>query len=231
MKTIEKNCPNCGQPMQIDIESAETKCNYCKREFLIEHDDTIENEEKRLEKVNLVLKLQKRTFIIPLVLLVVILFLLTIFTIEEIKEQKEKYSKKDTISYNLKSINELSDTDIKDISASSIDEINTWNKFESNTCEKLGFYLIIKDSITTLYDVYKINYKLDSGDYDVYIAVAYENVTNNSGISYTATELHAVTLTIDSYDIWGFESEEDLYNTLPNIYGSKVIATNDLYKS
>lgn len=231
MRTIEKNCPNCGQPMEIDIESAETKCNYCKREFLIEHDDTIKNEEKRKEKVNLVLKLQKRTFVIPLILLVVILFLLTFFTIDGINKQKEKFSKKDIISYNLKSINELSDTDIKDISANSLDEINSWNKFDQYTSEKLGFYLIIKDQITTLYDVYKMSYKLDSGNYDVYVAVAYDNITNNSGISYTTTELHAVTLTIDSYDIWGFESEEDLYNSLPNIYESKVIATNDLYKS
>lgn len=231
MKTIEKNCPNCGQPMEIDLESTETKCKHCKRIFLIEHDNKIENKEERLEKVNLVMKLQKRTFIIPLVLFLIIIFLLTIFTINGVNKEKEKLSKKDTISYNLKSINELSDNDINDINAKSLEEIKFWNNFESTASEKIGYYLIIKDSITTLYDVYKINYKLDSNNYDIYVAVAYENITTNSGISYTATELHAVTLTIEDYDVWGFESEEDLYNSLPNTYKAKIIATNGLYKN
>ena len=77
---------------------------------------------------------------------------------------------------------------------------------------------------------YKINYKLDSNNYDIYVAVAYENITTDSGISYATTELHATTLTIEDYDVWGFESEEDLYNSLPNTYDAKIIATNGLYK-
>lgn len=230
MKTIEKNCPNCGQPIEIDLNSTEIKCNHCKRIFLIEHDNKIENKEERLEKVNLVLKLQKRTFIIPLVLFLIILFLLIISTINGINKEKEKFTKHDTISYNLKSINELSDNDINDINTNSLEEIKLWNNYESNTSEKIGYYLIIKNSITTLYDVYKINYKLDSNNYDIYVAVAYENVTTDSGISYATTELHAVTLTIEDYDVWGFETEEDLYNSLPNTYDAKVIATNGLYK-
>ena len=80
MKTIEKNCPNCGQSIEIDLNGTEIKCNHCKRIFLIEHDNKIENEEERLEKVNLVLKLQKRTFIIPLVLFLIIFCLLIIST-------------------------------------------------------------------------------------------------------------------------------------------------------
>ncbi len=231
MKTIEKNCPNCGLPIEIDLKSTETKCKHCKRTFLIEHDNMIKNKEKRLEKVNLVMKLQKRTFLIPLIVFLILVTLLTYFTIKEINKEKEKFTKKDTISYNLKSLNELSDSDINNISNESLDEINYWNNFESTSRERLGYYLIIKDSITTLYDVYKINYKLDSNNYDIYIAVAYENVTTDSGISYTASELHAVTLTIDNYDIWGFESEEDLYNSLPNTYKAKIIATNDLYNN
>ena len=74
------------------------------------------------------------------------------------------------------------------------------------------------------------SYKLDSNNYDVYVAVAYENITTDSGISYATTELHATTLTIEDYDVWGFESEEDLYNSLPNTYDAKIIATNGLYK-
>ena len=229
MSNIIKKCPNCGKLMDVDFNKDKVICPNCKKIFLIEHDPIKPDE----DNINLVMTVSKKVFVIPiLVLLFLILFLIFSFN----KLCKSNYLEKNNseINYSIKSISSLNEEDEKKIFMQSLSLINEWNKLDENvslTTEKhLGYYLIKLNSVSTLYDVYEMTYKINNNDYNIYTGVEYSSIEKNKQLTFGNSQIHGLSLDKGGKQLWGYDSIKEYYYDIPRTIDSKVEATDGLFK-
>ena len=90
MKEIEKKCPNCSKVLEVDPSLKEIKCPNCNREYTIEK-SRIKRKGKEVESINLVMKVSKNVFVIPVVIFSSIILILTLATIHSGNNYKLKF--------------------------------------------------------------------------------------------------------------------------------------------
>ncbi len=231
MKEIEKKCPNCSKVLEVDPSLKEIKCPNCNREYIIEK-SKIKRKGEEVESINLVMKVSKNVFIIPVAIFSSIILILTLVTIHSVNNYKSKLKSQDESKELQENIKKIKDIDKEKIEEKSLSEINNWNIEKDNVhlddSKELGQYLYRVDDHSTIYDVYELTYKINNSDYTIYTAVIYNNL-NNENINQIIPEIHGATITKDSENLWGYDTIKDLYYDINTPEDAKLEATKGLY--
>lgn len=231
MKEIEKKCPNCSKVLEVDPSLKEIKCPNCNREYIIEK-SKIKRKDEEVESINLVMKVSKNVFIIPVAIFSSIILILTLVTIHSVNNYKSKLKSQDESKELQENIKKIKDIDKEKIEEKSLSEINNWNIEKDNVhlddSKELGQYLYRVDDHSTIYDVYELTYKINNSDYTIYTAVIYNNL-NNENINQIIPEIHGATITKDNENLWGYDNIKDLYYDINTPEDAKLEATKGLY--
>lgn len=231
MKEIEKKCPNCSKVLEINPSLKEIKCPNCNREYIIEK-SKIKRKGEEVESINLVMKVSKNVFIIPVAIFSSIILILTLVTIHSVNNYKLKLKGQDESKELQENIKKIKDIDKEKIEEKSLSEINNWNMETDNVhlddSKELGQYLYRVDDHSTIYDVYQLTYKINNSDYTIYTAVIYNNL-NNDNINQIIPEIHGATITKDNENLWGYDTIKDLYYDINTPENAKLEATKGLY--
>ena len=131
MKEIEKKCPNCSKVLEVDPSLKEIKCPNCNREYTIEK-SRIKRKGKEVESINLVMKVSKNVFVIPVVIFSSIILILTLATIHSANNYKLKLKGQDETKELHDNIKKIKDIDKEKIEEKSLSEINNWNVEKDN---------------------------------------------------------------------------------------------------
>ena len=231
MKEIEKKCPNCSKVLEVDPSLKEIKCPNCNREYTIEK-SRIKRKGKEVESINLVMKVSKNVFVIPVVIFSSIILILTLATIHSANNYKLKLKGQDETKELHDNIKKIKDIDKEKIEEKSLSEINNWNVEKDNVhlgnSKELGQYLYRVNNHSTIYDVYELTYKINNSDYTIYTAVVYNDL-NNDNINQIIPEIHGATITKDNENLWGYDTIKDLYYDINTPEKSKLEVTKGLY--
>ena len=231
MKEIEKKCPNCSKVLEVDPSLKEIKCPNCNREYIIEK-SKIKRKGEEVESINLVMKVSKNVFIIPVAIFSSIILILPLVTIPSVNNYKSKLKSQDETKELQENIKKIKDIDKEKIEEKSLSEINNWNIEKDNVhlddSKELGQYLYRVDDHSTIYDVYELTYKINNSDYTIYTAVIYNNL-NNENINQIIPEIHGATITKDNENLWGYDNIKDLYYDINTPEDAKLEATKGLY--
>lgn len=231
MKEIEKKCPNCSKVLEVDPSLKEIKCPNCNREYTIEK-SRIKRKGKEVESINLVMKVSKNVFVIPVAIFSSIILILTLATIHSVNNYKLKLKGHDETKELQENIKKIKDIDKEKIEEKSLSEINNWNIEKDNVhlgnSKELGQYLYRVNNHSTIYDVYELTYKINNSDYTIYTAVVYNDL-NNDNINQIIPEIHGATITKDNENLWGYDTIKDLYYDINTPEKAKLEVTNGLY--
>ena len=204
MKEIEKKCPNCSKVLEVDPSLKEIKCPNCNREYTIEK-SRIKRKGKEVESINLVMKVSKNVFVIPVVIFSSIILILTLATIHSANNYKLKLKGQDETKELHDNIKKIKDIDKEKIEEKSLSEINNWNVEKDNVhlgnSKELGQYLYRVNNHSTIYDVYELTYKINNSDYTIYTAVVYNDL-NKDNINQIIPEIHGATITKGNENLW-----------------------------
>ena len=231
MKEIEKKCPNCSKVLEVDPSLKEIKCPNCNREYTIEK-SRIKRKGKEVESINLVMKVSKNVFVIPVVIFSSIILILTLATIHSVNNYKLKLKGQDETKELHDNIKKIKDIDKEKIEEKSLSEINNWNVEKDNVhlgnSKELGQYLYRVNNHSTIYDVYELTYKINNSDYTIYTAVVYNDLTKDN-INQLIPEIHGATITKGNENLWGYDTIKDLYYDINTPEKSKLEVTKGLY--
>lgn len=221
-----KKCLKCGNDIEVNENDIYVKCNNCKTKYLVEEDPM------KKGSINLVAQLNKRVFVIPICIFIILIVLIVVLSIKKANNLKSEYIKKNK-SNNLTSINDLDKDDRKKIEADSLVEINNWNRTDGELIlvghKHLGYYLLQSNNTSTLYDVYELTYVIDNSSYTIVTGVEYDNMVNKNTISYNSSQVKGITLTKGNKNLWGYDSQEDLYNDIESTFNGKISASPNIY--
>lgn len=254
MKLIEKKCPNCGAGLSFDKDSHDVTCEYCKKSYVIERENThsksdvnqLEEYYKLVEEFsNRPVNKVGRYFIIAIT---VIIFGSTIFGIIQGLNNFNNVSSKANSSFinNIKKdvyvteISQIDENSLEMFHKESLNELNVHSQTgygESTEWSYVGMYLLNSKSNddNILYDVFKRIVNFDGNVYEVYGTVEYEhlklgedNKVINDFSGYCYLPMNFIK---GSYFILGYEGNESLYfksiRSLSDKYS--IQATEGLY--
>ena len=234
MKIIEKKCPDCGADLKFDIKDKETKCRYCKSEFIIE-DNNIDKNNINLDDIVLNKKIIK-VFSIFHFLIAFVIFAITIamFIVgfNHFKDS-EGVSNEKTVKIN---INEIDEKIENKLVKASINEIKKWNIMHNNyeldgEYEEAGLYYLKNTLSVRIIVVLKYTYKNESDSKTIYCGIKYMGNDINS-LNYTP-HLNTNQVVLGDFDYaYGYESIEELYDGFvrsDKSLGYKIVASKDLF--
>jgi hypothetical protein len=251
MRFVEKTCPKCGANLEFVYGDKETKCSYCNKSFIIEG----YNDDLSTDNINLIYNEYKKNLNINKIIVliaIIIIFVIFIFIIMQVffsfkqidttskiitedmeSINKEKEKKETTKNYNF--LNDISSTDLEELQNKSLVYIKEWNhendKVVLNSYNRLGEYLLVSKTLNTLYDVYELNYLINNNSYTIYTAIKYNNVTfNNNKLKVGSKSIYGNILNFEYNNLWGYNSQEDLYYSIETPFNEDIYATENLYK-
>ena len=208
MKIIEKKCPNCGADLKFNIGDRETKCNYCKTEFIIEDNNT-DNKNFNLDNINLNQKFVRVfgiTHIIATSMIILITFFIFIMALTGIKKIKLKNNQIDI------NINDVNKNVINELYSASKEEVNKWMGYSfdyklKGNHEEVGYYYLKNSVSIKIICVLKSTYESKYDEKTVYNAITFTG-NNLDSISHTPYIKLA-----NKGDIYGYPTLKELYNS------------------
>lgn len=253
MKLVEKTCPKCGANLEFKPEDKEVRCSYCNKSFIIEEDPTHKLVNNVADSFNLVAKtvglgigvqiaIGVIIFLVALGIIVAAFFNIFISDDSDTDDkffetvEKEKDSKVpamgDTTA--LQTLAVITKEDQAKIEKKSLTCINKWNKTGERltlvSSKHLGYYLAASKSFSTLYDVYELQYKDASSLHTVYTGVKYSNTTyKDKTLNVSNPQIFGDIKSLEMASVWGYDSVEDLYNSINTPLNEKITATENLY--
>ena len=96
MKLIEKKCPNCGASLEFNKDSTSCRCEYCKREFEIERENTDKTSDNPEDYT---LKRRKFDIVFSYIIMVAILLIIGIVITTEVRNDINNKGKSVISSY------------------------------------------------------------------------------------------------------------------------------------
>ena len=213
MKLIEKKCPNCGAGLSFNDNDKSCKCDYCKRAFEIERDNTIDssasiNDQYQLSELKGPLKIvglyMAGTYIVGAIITIIVFILVGVVGYNIYKQASKQLSdsdnnsiidKKSNTKY-ITSINELENDDYENIDFDSQTEIINHGEGVSNSehsytrdgdPKREKIYVAYKKDGNVIIAIYKAIYKdffHQENSYTVYVPIIYENIKKDEFGSY-----------------------------------------------
>lgn len=210
MRIIEKKCPNCGAGLEFNETARVCKCDYCKRSFVIEHDENIKTndiaEHYRLSNSNKkLLTIIFVSFLLPTFSPIIIYFMIfiSIFFVSIFAIPNEVHHQLNSPTIKNIGDNENDEKrihDINEISDIMLNRIKTNSEFIANQtakgqrdltysfqkCEDLileKMYFAHKDDSNSVITIYKTKYHNfwdQSNIHTVYIPIVYNNISNDN---------------------------------------------------
>ncbi|MBE6157681.1 MAG: hypothetical protein E7160_02685 [Firmicutes bacterium] len=208
MKLVEKKCPNCGAGLSFNDTDKSCKCDYCKRAFEIERDNTIDssasiNDQYQLSELKGPLKIVglyfAGTYIVGAIITIIVFILVGVIGYNIYKHASNQLSdsnnnsiinKKSNAKY-ITSIDDLDNDDYEDIDSDSNIEIkrsgngvnNAYHSYSRDGDPKREkVYVAYKKDDNVIIAIYKAIYKdffHQENSYTVYVPIVYENIKKN----------------------------------------------------
>lgn len=233
MKLVEKKCPNCGAGLSFNKDSREVICEYCKKSYIIEKEESkdkgknLEDYYKLVEEFNNhpIGKASKVMTIIIYVfsfLFFAFIFISMVLSFVEFRKGDSFLPKIESIKKD-KYVTDISQIDEKSLEIFHKESLNTLNARityeygEATEWNYTGMYLLVAKSgnDNILYDVFKRNVTLDGKVYEMYGAVRYsflkvgeDNTVLNNFTGYADLPM---TFIKGSQFIMGYEGNESFY--------------------
>jgi hypothetical protein len=217
MKLIEKKCPNCGASLSFSETDKSCKCEYCHREFEIERDEKIIQDESRdnFDAYSLIdpetakkvaktgLAVFAATSIIPLIIFVIV-FCIIAFVIfkgvsTSVHEQQNKTQEEISKTIAINDVNKLKNTELKYLSDKSYSALSvkgeggtkySYQNEDHEVYKYIGAYKDKKNYIYVVQKVLYVNFFNVKDKKTVFIPVRYENVY--SGIKWSDDETEEI---------------------------------------
>ncbi len=226
MIIIEKSCPNCGANLKLDKNAEKIKCEYCKKEYLVEEDKNDSLNVQLLE-----VKTFSKLFIIITAMVLIFIFFVGFMMAKHViaPQFNNQTSSGSSIPKDIESIDEIPKDVVEAVHKASTDILK--NDYtggiytQTEPYKNVGMYLVVYDGGTTLYDVYKAKYNIRESEKDVYAAIEFNDVNKNA----YGVLVQNVNIKSDTFMV-GFESMEELYKSIVSKVEYKtVLATDGMY--
>lgn len=238
MKLIEKECPNCGAGLSFNIEDTSCKCEYCKREFEIERDDSKKKiaDQFNLSELKTPFKIFSYftigSFIAQAIIFIGVFIVIGIIAYNIIKGFNDSDSLFNRNASLVTEISDLSKSDFNTLDLTSKIIVSKSNSDSVSEYTMKGFkrekiYVISNDKTNVIIPVYRGIYKQVFSNSDeftniVYIPVKYEDVK---------TKYNSISIYLNDGEIVGPEYYFNLEHS-EYAYGYKDLDTlyNELIK-
>ena len=213
MKLIEKKCPNCGAGLSFNDNDKSCKCDYCKRAFEIERDNTIDssvsiNDQYQLSELKGPLKIVglyfAGTYIVGAIIAIIVFILVGVVGYNIYKQARSQLSDVDNNSIINKKNNTKYITSIENLDNDDYEDIDTDARFEiksrgngvndtshsytrDDNLKREQVYVAYKKDSNIIIAIYKAIYKdffHQENSYTVYVPIVYENIKKDEFGSY-----------------------------------------------
>ena len=242
MRLVEKKCPNCGGELKFNINDKDTTCEYCNKSYEIERENDDKEELFNADNYRVTLSAEQKkkaqavlfgfaaVQIVPVMIFAFFIILIIggsmIFgfthdnnRIDNVDKIEKKLGEKD--SGFILNFSDLTEKDLSEIHTSTLSTLNDALNlhatflYSHSDYEYVGMYLLLNNTGNTLYDVYKIAFKVDGEDKYYFSAIRYNNVKKVDDklvVNLDGTEISPFSTYGAGKGIIGYESCQDLFN-------------------
>lgn len=207
MKLVEKKCPNCGASLEFNETDKSCKCEYCKRVFEIERDNSINSssisDQFQLNKLEKPLKIfgiyMASTYIIGGIVVILVFIFIGICGYKIYNSANKNFNDavnktvnktKNSDKY-LSSIDEINNSNYEDIDNDAKmkiisvgkgvnDSRHSYNRDNNPIREKI--YVASKNNGNKVIAIYKTDYYdffHQENRFSIYVPIVYENIKNS----------------------------------------------------
>lgn len=253
MKLVEKKCPNCGAGLSFNKDSHEVTCEYCKKSYVIEKEESkdkgknLEDYYKLVEEFNnhpigKVSNVMAIIIFIFAFLFIAFVFISIIFSFAQYRNVDRLLPKIESIKKDkyVTDISQIDENSLEMFHKESLNSLNARISYEYGEATEwnyTGMYLLVEKSgnDNLLYDVFKRNVTLDGKVYEMYGVVRYKSLKmgeDNAVINnFTGYADIPMTFIKGSQFIMGYNGNDSLYYKVIKSYSDEYVikATDGLF--